>query len=47
MGILLRDVPNAAAILDRFLHQAEMIQVAGRSYCLKERALQENLKKAD
>ena len=47
MGSLLGDVPTATAILDRFLHQAEMIQVTSRSYRLKNRALQKNSGKAN
>jgi DNA replication protein DnaC len=34
-GKLLQDVPTATAILDRFLHHAEIIQITGRSYRLK------------
>jgi DNA replication protein DnaC len=34
-GKLLNDVPTATAILDRFLHHAEIIQVQGRSYRLR------------
>ena len=34
-GKLLGDVPSATAILDRFLHHAEVIQIAGRSYRLR------------
>lgn len=37
-GKLLGDVPAATAILDRFLHHAEIIQITGRSYRLKDRA---------
>ena len=39
-GKLLGDVPAATAILDRFLHHAEIIQITGRSYRLKDRATQ-------
>jgi DNA replication protein DnaC len=39
-GKLLGDVPAATAILDRFLHHAEIIQITGRSYRLKDRASQ-------
>jgi len=35
---LLNDVPTATAILDRFLHHAEVIQITGRSYRLKQGA---------
>jgi DNA replication protein DnaC len=34
-GKLVGDVPSATAILDRFLHHAEMITIAGRSYRLR------------
>ncbi len=34
-GQLLGDVPAATAILDRFLQQAEIIQISGRSYRLR------------
>jgi DNA replication protein DnaC len=34
-GRLVGDVPSATAILDRFLHHAEMITIAGRSYRLR------------
>jgi DNA replication protein DnaC len=34
-GKLLQDVPTATAILDRFLHHAEIIQITGRSYRLR------------
>jgi DNA replication protein DnaC len=34
-GKLLNDVPAATAILDRFLHHAEIIQMSGRSYRLR------------
>ena len=36
-GKLLGDVPTATAILDRFLHHAEVVQMTGRSYRLKDR----------
>ena len=36
-GKLLGDVPAATAILDRFLHHAEIITITGRSYRLKDR----------
>jgi len=41
-GKLLGDVPAATAILDRFLHHAEIIQITGRSYRLKDRASSEH-----
>jgi DNA replication protein DnaC len=34
-GKLLGDVPTATAILDRFLHHAEVVQMNGRSYRLR------------
>ena len=39
-GKLLGDVPAATAILDRFLHHAEIISITGRSYRLKDKASQ-------
>jgi DNA replication protein DnaC len=36
-GKLLGDVPTATAILDRFLHRAEIIAFNGRSYRLKDK----------
>src|SRR5436305_12206704 len=33
-GKLLGDVPSATAILDRFLHHAEIVRITGRSYRL-------------
>ena len=38
-GKLIGDVPTATAILDRILHNAEIIQITGRSYRLKDRAM--------
>lgn len=40
-GKLIGDVPSATAILDRFLHHAEIINIKGKSYRLKDR-VQEN-----
>jgi DNA replication protein DnaC len=37
-GKLVGDVPSATAILDRFLHHAELITIAGRSYRLRNQA---------
>jgi len=37
-GKLVGDVPSATAILDRFLHHAEIFTITGRSYRLKDRA---------
>jgi len=36
-GKLLGDVPSATAILDRFLHHAEVVQMSGKSYRLRDR----------
>lgn len=38
-GKLMSDVPAATAILDRFLQYAEIIEITGPSYRLKEIAL--------
>jgi DNA replication protein DnaC len=37
-GKLVGDVPSATAILDRFLHHAEVIAITGRSYRLRHQA---------
>jgi DNA replication protein DnaC len=37
-GKLIGDVPAATAILDRFLHHAEIITIAGKSYRLRDKA---------
>lgn len=37
-GKLIGDVPSATAILDRFLETAEIIEITGKSYRLKDRA---------
>ena len=37
-GKLLGDVPMATAILDRFLHHADVISITGRSYRLRQKA---------
>src|SRR5262245_40800771 len=37
-GKLLGDVPAATAILDRFLHHAEIITITGKSYRLRPQA---------
>jgi DNA replication protein DnaC len=44
-GKLIGDVPSATAILDRFLHHAEIITITGRSYRLKDRAGSESTNK--
>lgn len=41
-GKLIGDVPSATAILDRFLHHAEVITITGRSYRLKNRPTTKN-----
>ena len=37
-GKLMGDVPSATAILDRFLHHAEIVQITGKSYRLRNQA---------
>ena len=37
-GKLIGDVPAATAILDRFLHNADVIAIKGKSYRMKDRA---------
>jgi hypothetical protein len=37
-GKLIGDVPSATAILDRFLHHAEVVQITGKSYRLRGQA---------
>jgi len=37
-GKLLGDVPSATAILDRFLHHAEVLNFAGKSYRLRQQS---------
>jgi DNA replication protein DnaC len=37
-GKLIGDVPSATAILDRFLHHAEIVQITGKSYRLRHQA---------
>jgi hypothetical protein len=41
-GKLLGDVPTATAILDRFLHHAEIVQMTGRSYRLRNQSESES-----
>ncbi len=36
-GELIGDVPSATAILDRFLHHAEVLKITGKSYRMKGR----------
>ena len=40
-GKLIGDVPAATAILDRFLQDAEVIQITGRSYRLRGKSADE------
>ena len=42
-GKLVGDAPAATAILDRFLHHAEIINITGRSYRMKDRATADQL----
>jgi len=46
-GKLLGDVPSATAILDRFLHHAEILTMTGRSYRLRNQAGQAPLAKEE
>jgi DNA replication protein DnaC len=41
-GKLIGDVPSATAILDRFLHHAEIVTITGRSYRLKDQAAEQS-----
>jgi DNA replication protein DnaC len=41
-GKLLGDVPSATAILDRFLHHADLIELKGKSYRLSHRSVVNN-----
>ena len=43
-GKLIGDVPAATAILDRFLHHAEIIAITGKSYRLKDHPRQDPAK---
>jgi len=45
-GKLIGDVPAAGAILDRFLHHAQVIAITGKSYRLKNRPQTEAAEKA-
>ena len=44
-GKLLGDIPSATAILDRFLHHSEIVQITGRSYRLKNKKKQSSMEK--
>lgn len=46
-GKLLGDVPSATAILDRFLHHADLIELKGRSYRLNHRSEVNNAAEAE
>ena len=46
-GKLVGDVPAATAILDRFLHHAEVITIAGKSYRLRNKTTKEPGRKMD
>ncbi len=46
-GKLIGDVPAASAILDRFMHRAEVINITGKSYRLRNRDGKQQLPKAD
>lgn len=46
-GKLIGDVPSATAILDRFLHHAEIITITGKSYRLREQASKKTSGKTD
>ena len=39
-GKLIGDVPAATAILDRFLHHAEIVTITGKSYRMKDRQVE-------
>jgi DNA replication protein DnaC len=41
-GKLVGDVPSATAILDRFLHHAEIVSITGKSYRLRNGAANDN-----
>lgn len=41
-GKLVGDVPSATAILDRFLHHAEIVSITGRSYRLRDQVASGN-----
>ncbi len=42
-GKLVGDVPSATAILDRFLHHAEIVSITGKSYRLRNQAANSDL----
>lgn len=45
-GKLIGDVPAATAILDRFLHHAEIIEITGRSYRLRNQNHHQGIEEA-
>ena len=45
-GMPLGDVPSASAILDRFLHRAEVVQITGKSFRLEKHKKSSNDTKA-
>jgi DNA replication protein DnaC len=45
-GKLIGDVPSATAILDRFLHHAEIVTITGKSYRLRNQAADDDAKPA-
>jgi DNA replication protein DnaC len=46
-GKLLGDVPMATAILDRFLHHADVITITGRSYRLRQKSARADLSRGN
>ena len=46
-GKVIGDVPAATAILDRFLHHAEVITITGKSYRLRNKAAKETSKDSE
>jgi DNA replication protein DnaC len=46
-GKLVGDVPAATAILDRFLHHADVITITGKSYRLRNKAAKETTRKSE
>jgi DNA replication protein DnaC len=46
-GKLIGDVPSATAILDRFLHHADVITITGKSYRLRNQQAQKKTPKGD
>lgn len=46
-GKLIGNVPSATAILDRFLHHAEVVAITGKSYRLRNKAETESAPSSD